>query len=145
MQKIQEFCTEGWTEKQKLNTTVRAYWPDRASITVQRDLLMKDQRIIIPSSLRSDILDKIHAGHQEINGKCRERARESIWWPSLSKQIEDMVSTCPTCCKHLVASPNKMIGSESRKDSPAKEACDKDPQEPPNCTVRSGRMVISPT
>lgn len=47
--------------------------------------------------------------------------------------------------KHLLASPNKMIRSESRNDSPAKEAWDKDPQEPPNCAVRSGRMVISPT
>ena len=46
-----------------------------------------------------DILDKIHSGHQGIR-KCRERARESVWWPGLSRQIEDMVTTCPTCCKH---------------------------------------------
>ena len=39
-----------------------------------------------------------HAGHQEIR-KCRERARDSVWWPGLSKQMEDMVTTCTTCCK----------------------------------------------
>ena len=60
---------------------------------------MKDSRLIIPSSLRLDTLDKIHAGHQGIR-KCRDRARQSFWWPGISKQIEDMVTTWPTCCKH---------------------------------------------
>lgn len=62
-------------------------------------MLMKDSRLIIHSSLRLDILEKIHAGHQGIR-KCRERARDSVWWPGLSKQIEDMVTTCPVCCKY---------------------------------------------
>ena len=53
---------------------------------------------MIPSSLRLDILDKIHAGHQGIR-KCRERALDSVWWPGLSRQIKDMVTTCTTCSK----------------------------------------------
>ena len=36
--KIQEFCTDGGPKKQKLNTVVRAYWPHRVNITVQRGL-----------------------------------------------------------------------------------------------------------
>ena len=36
---------------------------------------MKGERVIIPSALRLDVLDKIHAGHQGIQ-KCRERERE---------------------------------------------------------------------
>ena len=90
--KLFEFCIEGWPDKTKLNT------PLRATITSQRDLLLKDQRIVIPSSLRLDILDKIHSGHQEIR-KCRAGARNSVWWPGLSKKIEDTVTTCTTCCK----------------------------------------------
>ena len=46
--------------------------------------------------------------------------------------------------KHLVLSPNEAIGSASGKDSPEREACDKDLQEPHNCTG-PGRMVIAPT
>jgi hypothetical protein len=84
--KLSEFCTEGWPDRTKLNTTLLAYWPERGKITVQRGILMKDTRLVIPSSLRLDTLDKIHAGHQGIR-KCRERARESVWWPGLSKQI----------------------------------------------------------
>ena len=59
---------------------------------------MKDDRVIIPSALRLDVLDKIHKGHQGIQ-KCRERAKSGVWWPNLSKQIEDLVRECPTCIK----------------------------------------------
>ncbi len=97
--KLVEFTSEGWPDRSRLNTTLLTYWPERSSITVQKGLLMKDSRLIIPSSLRLDILDKIHSGHQGIR-KCRERSRDSVWWPGLSKQIEDMVNTCSTCCRH---------------------------------------------
>ena len=59
---------------------------------------MKDDRVIIPSALRLDVLDKIHTGHQGIQ-KYRERAKSGVWWPNLSKQIEDLVRECPTCIK----------------------------------------------
>ena len=96
--KLFELCTEGWPDKTTLNTSLKPYWSEGATITAQRGLVLKDQRIIIPSSLRLDILDKIHAGHQGIR-KCRERARDSVWWPGLSKHIEDTVTICTTCSK----------------------------------------------
>lgn len=54
--------------------------------------------MIIPHFLRQDILEKIHAGHLGI-AKCRERAREGVWWPGLSKQPEQTVKSCEECCK----------------------------------------------
>lgn len=60
---------------------------------------MKDSRLIISSSLRLDTLDRINAGDQGIR-KCRDRARESVWWPGISKQTENMVTACQTCWKH---------------------------------------------
>ena len=108
--KLSEFCTEGWPDRTKLNTTLLAYWPERGNITVQRGILMKDTRLVIWSSLQLDTLDKIHAGHQGIR-KCQERARKSVWWPGLSKQIEDMVTTYPTCCKYRQNHTEPMIAT----------------------------------
>jgi len=59
---------------------------------------MRNSRIVIPSLVQHDILDKIHCGHQGIT-KCRLRARQSVWRPGLSKQLEELVTSCPTCCK----------------------------------------------
>ena len=45
---------------------------------------------------RAEILEKLHSAHQGIT-KCRERARQSVWWPNISK---DLVKDCPECIKH---------------------------------------------
>ena len=62
---------------------------------------MKDDRVIIPSSLRLDVLDKIHTGHQGIQ-KCRKRAKSGVW--SAESQQADrrscqLVKECLTCIK----------------------------------------------
>ena len=84
---------------------------NRAEITVQQGILMKGDRVIIPSKLRLDVLDKIHTGHQGIQ-KCRERAKSGVWWPNLSKQIEDLVRECPTCIKTKTNRAEPMIPSQ---------------------------------
>ena len=38
---------------------------------------MKDERVIIPSALRRDVLDKTHTGHQGIQ-KFRERTKSGV-------------------------------------------------------------------
>lgn len=62
-------------------------------------LLLKKGRIVIPQALRQDILNRIHEGHLEIE-KCKRRARESVYWPGLNKDIETLISKCETCQKH---------------------------------------------
>ena len=67
-------------------------------LSVVDDLLMYDDRLVIPRGMRLQILDCIHTGHLGIT-KCRSRARTSVWWPGLSKQIEDLMAQCVTCAK----------------------------------------------
>ncbi|PFX21652.1 Transposon Ty3-I Gag-Pol polyprotein [Stylophora pistillata] len=109
--KLKLFCSEGWPEKHHLNCSLQPYWQYRAEITVQQGILMKDDRVIIPSVLRLDVLDKIHTGHQGIQ-KCRERAKSGVWWPNLSKQIEDLVRECPTCIKTKTNRAEPMIPTQ---------------------------------
>ena len=78
---------------------------------MQQGLLMKGNRLVIPVSMRLDVLDKLHEGHQGIT-KCRERAKTSVWWPGLSKQLEELVNNCSTCIKERVNRPEPVIPSE---------------------------------
>ena len=75
------------------------YWTHRHSISVQNNLLIKDSKIIIPSKLREDILNRVHDGHLGIS-KFRARARESVYWPGLSSEIENLDSKCHKCIQH---------------------------------------------
>ena len=49
-------------------------------------------RIIFPPSLRKDVLEKIHIV------VIKARARQSVWWPGMSKQLEKPVSNGNICC-----------------------------------------------
>ena len=97
-QQITEFCQSGWPDKKSLSVTVRPYFPMAAEFSVEGGLLMRGNRIVIPPVLRKELLDKIHEGHQGIT-KCRERARQSLWWPGLSRDLDELVRTCTKCCK----------------------------------------------
>ena len=108
--KLKEYCIEGWPDKSQLTTPLKPYWQYRGEITLLHNLLMKDSRVIIPSALRLEVLDKIHTGHQGIQ-KCRKRAKDGVWWPGLSKQLEDLVRECTTCGKARKNHPESMIPS----------------------------------
>lgn len=46
--------------------------------------------------MRHDILQRLHDGHQGIV-KCRERARGSVRWSRISRDIQNTVSACKHC------------------------------------------------
>ena len=35
-------------------------------------------------------------------------AKTSVWWPGLSKQIEELIKACPTCEKHKEVRPEPL-------------------------------------
>lgn len=82
-QQMRQYVEEGWPENGRLKGELRRYAPLAAEITVQRDILMRGNRLIIPEVMRKDILQKIHEGHLGVV-KCRERAKQSVWWPRVS-------------------------------------------------------------
>ena len=97
-QQLVKYCKDGWPDKRHVPGIVKPYYPVAGEISFQDDLLMRGSRIIIPAQLRSDILEKLHTGHQGIS-KCHEKAKVSVWWPGLSTQLENLVHGCPICCE----------------------------------------------
>ena len=110
LSQTQRVLHRGLARQKPADYPLKPYWQYRGEITLLHNLLMKDSRVIIPSALRLEVLDKIHTGHQGIQ-KCRERAKDSMWWPGLSKQLEDLVRECTTCVKARKNHPEPMIPS----------------------------------
>ena len=63
-------------------------------------LLLFDVRIVIHRDLQLEMCHCLHEGHQGIT-KCRALALTSVWWPNLSRKIEEekMVNKCKTCSR----------------------------------------------
>ena len=75
---------------------LKPYWPFRDELIVEDGKAMKSHRIIIPTVLQKDILTKLHAAHQGIE-KAKLRARASVYWRVLNKNIDEITKTCSTC------------------------------------------------
>ena len=104
---LRQYCHEGWPEKHLQPSPIHPYWSNRGQITVAQNVLLMRSGLVIPSSMRLEVLDKLHEGHQGIS-KCRECAKQTVWWPGLSKQIQDMIDNCHICLKHKVNRPEPL-------------------------------------
>ncbi len=78
---------------------IQQYSQVKHELTYTNGLVLKENRIVIPKSLQSTILAKLHVGHQGIV-KTKLRARETVYWPGINNQIEQLVSQCDTCQTH---------------------------------------------
>ena len=82
----------------QLKGPAKKYVAVKDELCVCENILLRSSRLIIPESLRDDILKTLHAGHQGIT-KCRERASRAVWWPGISKDIYEAIQQCVICCK----------------------------------------------
>ena len=54
------------------------------------------ERLVVPASLRPDVLQVIHEGHLG-RDKCKSRARVSMYWPLIGVGREEVVGRCAMC------------------------------------------------
>jgi transposase InsO family protein len=59
-------------------------------------LVMRGNRIVIPQSLRSKVLEAAHEGHQGIV-KTKTRLRTKVWWPKMDLDAERVCKSCHGC------------------------------------------------
>uniref|UniRef100_A0A674EBM2 Gypsy retrotransposon integrase-like protein 1 n=1 Tax=Salmo trutta TaxID=8032 RepID=A0A674EBM2_SALTR len=94
---LREVKQDGWPEeRRKCPQSVSEFWNHRDELSQINGIIFKGEKIIIPTSLREEILTKIHAGHMGME-KCKQRARDIMFWPGMCKQIEDIVGRCTIC------------------------------------------------
>ena len=95
---MREYCRTKWPEKDSVESSLKPYWKARRSLTLCDDLLLFNSRIVVPPSLRTETMCKIHEGHQSVE-RCRMRVRSSVWWPAVTSQIQNFVENCGKCAR----------------------------------------------
>ena len=83
-------------KSQTLTLMCALYYNVRHELTVQTGLVFKDNRIVVPTSVRKEIIAMIHRSHHGIQGGIR-RAKDAVYWPLINLQITDYVSQCIVC------------------------------------------------
>jgi len=93
---------DGWPERKiDLAQNLEPFWSQRYSLSIDEDgFIVKDGRLFVPAGLRQTYLQRLLAMHQQAD-KMEARARKSIWWPFLSRDIKNIAKTCRPCQEKL--------------------------------------------
>ncbi|KAJ1519047.1 hypothetical protein ONE63_011290 [Megalurothrips usitatus] len=90
---------EGWPHPRAVTVDLAPYHRERANLAAVDGILVRGDRLVIPESLRADMLGRLHAGHLG-ETKCLGRARASVWWPGVSEDVRRTCADCEICAQH---------------------------------------------
>ena len=103
--------------KTQVHHLVRSYWNCINEISEIDGILFKGERVIIPQSMQQYILKVIHQIHLGMV-KCKQLARDLVFWKGMNSQIEDVVSNCATCQQHRSCQQKEPLQNREVPDSP---------------------------
>ena len=93
LQHLKSFIIAGWPDtKDELHADLRPYWLYRDELAVIDGVILKGRHIVIPNSLRQQVLGQLHTNHMGIE-ETKLLARESVSWSSINADIEDYIKT----------------------------------------------------
>ena len=75
------------------------------------------QRIVIPKELRHQIVTNLHAANQGTTSMLA-RARQTVYWPGMDRDINNHVSSCHQCRTHAPSLPQEPLISTEIPDYP---------------------------
>ena len=97
----------GWPQSRRQTPVeIHELWNYRDEMSENDGVIMKGDRIVIPSTLRSEMLARIHDSHLGIE-KCRRRARDILFWPKMNERINDLISKCDICQEYQSSNPKE--------------------------------------
>jgi len=95
----------GWPEnKTSVPQSISTYYDYHDELSVQDGIVLRGERVVIPSSMRADMKRRIHAGHLGIKS-CLRRARDVVFWPGMSSEIRQFVESCHVCATYCDKQP----------------------------------------
>ena len=118
LQVLKAVIQHGWSEnKSTLPLLASPYFDMRDELSVQDGLIFKGERVVVPKAARSGLLKRIHNSHLGVNG-CLNRARECLYWPGMTGDIKNYVSTCEACREYEKGQRKETLISHEARSRP---------------------------
>ena len=95
--RVIDFVMNGWPQDHvHLDLPFAAYRVRQNELSVTDGCLLWGSRVVVPPTLRDDVLQELHVAHP---GICRMKAlaRSYVWWPDMDSTIEEVVKSCRNC------------------------------------------------
>lgn len=89
----------GWKESDLVDSTLRPYAQQAGTLCAVQGVLLCEDHVVVPTSLRASVLAKLHKAHPGIV-RMKVLARAHFYWPGMSADIEKVVRSCAHCAHH---------------------------------------------
>ena len=99
---VRNYRISGWPRRQTLTKNLLPHWQVHGELSLYEDLLLYGTQIIVPIKLQNETLYKIYLGYQGIH-KCHLSITSSVWWPGVSKAIENCIKNWSQCLKSCIS------------------------------------------
>lgn len=96
---------------------VKLFKPFEAELYRSGNILMRGDRLIVPETLRSRILEIAHETHPGIVSMKR-KLRQKVWWPGIDKEVERLVKKCKSCTIVSALDPPEPLRSTRMPERP---------------------------
>ena len=73
-------------------------------LSVESGLITCGYRIKVPKEMQPEMLQYIHEGHQG-KGRCLLRARNTVFWPKMTYDVQELIERCIICQEHGRSQP----------------------------------------
>ncbi|KAJ8386329.1 hypothetical protein AAFF_G00174260 [Aldrovandia affinis] len=115
---LKDLHTGRWPDRRKsVPPRAQPYWPVRHSLYIDDGLVMVNKRIVVPKSLRAEVLQRLHTAHQGIQ-RSLAHARAIMYWPGLSNDVRAMVDSCSSCQEQLPSNQREPLLPHPVPDAP---------------------------
>ena len=91
--------------RQDLPMELREYHQFRDYLSTSDNVILYKHRILIPPSLREDVLKALHAAHQGVTSMV-SRAEASVFWPGITPAIAQLRAECYQCNRIAPSNPS---------------------------------------
>ena len=97
LMRLTDCIRNGWPNQRKeVEPNIRPFFTHGDDLILMHGIILKGNRIIVPSSMRPEMRKLLHSGHLGIE-KTKTRARSSLYWPNIDNELTDAIKSCNVC------------------------------------------------
>ncbi|BES91381.1 Hypothetical Protein NTJ_04187 [Nesidiocoris tenuis] len=98
LSQVLEFVEKGWPRKQTPATN--PFYQIRERLCHEDNLLLLDDRIVVPSGLQRYVITSLHEGHLG-STKMKMKAKQLFYWPGMGNMIDRFAASCQVCQENM--------------------------------------------
>ena len=85
--------------------SLRQYFQYREDLSTTDGVILYKDRVVIPQSLRKEVLDALHSAQQRVTSMI-VRAETSVFWPGITPDINTLRASCQQCNRNAPSHPS---------------------------------------